>query len=279
LSVDRKRGMMKPKHSRLSIANQCELVGMARSTFYHQSSGESAFNLDLMLKIDKQHLKTPWYGQRQHARHLRRQGQKVNRKRVGRLMRLMGLRSLAPQPFTSKRAPAHPIYPYLLRDLDINSANQVWCTDVTYIPMARGFLYLVAVMDWHTRKVLSWRLSNTMDSLFCIEALEEALTRYGKPEIFNTDQGSQFTSNDFTSVLKREKIKISMDGKRCWVDNVFIERLWRSLKYEHIYLYAHETMKEAWQGIDAWIRYYNQDRPHSSLGKDRTPDEIYALAA
>ncbi len=271
--------MIQSKHSVLSTANQCKLVGMARSTYYFEPSGESDFTLNLMRMIDEQHLKTPWYGQRQHARHLRRQGHKVNRKRIGRLMRLMGLRSLAPQPFTSKRAPGNPVYPYLLRDLNISRVNQVWCADLTYIPMARGFLYLVAIMDWHSRKVLSWRLSNTMDCLFCIEALEEAFIHYGKPEIFNTDQGSQFTSSEFTGKLKREEIKISMDGKGCWVDNVFIERLWRSLKYEYVYLYAPETMQETWRGINGWMHYYNQERPHSSLGEDRTPDEMYALAA
>ncbi len=271
--------MIQSNHSDLSVGNQCGLVGMNRSTFYYQPAGESEFNLALMRLIDEQHLKTPWYGQRQHARQLRRLGYDVGRKRVRRLMRLMGLRSLAPTPFTSKAAPGHPIYPYLLRDMEINRANQAWSADVTYLPMARGFLYLVAVIDWHTRKVLSWRLSNTLDAQFCVEALEAALAKYGKPEIFNTDQGCQFTSADFTDVLKEAKVKISMDGKGRWIDNVFIERLWRSLKYEHVYLYAHETMEETWQGIDQWIRYYNKERPHSSLGDDQTPDELYARAA
>lgn len=271
--------MIRPKHSKLAVAIQCALVGMGRSSYYYQPRGESRRNLTLMRMLDEQHLKTPWYGQRQHTRHLRRQGLKINRKRVRRLMILMGLRSLAPQPGTSKRVPGHRIYPYLLRDLKITRANQVWCADITYIPMARGFLYLVAVMDWHTRKVLSWQLSNTLDSVFCVETLHDALARYGPPEIFNTDQGCQFTSTEFTEVLKAADIAISMDGKGCWVDNVFIERLWRSLKYEHVYLHAHETMKQAKQGIDQWIRYYNVERPHSSLGNDRTPDELYALAA
>jgi putative transposase len=271
--------MIESNHSDLAIAIQCELVGMGRSTYYYQPSGENDFNLKLMRMMDEQHLKTPWYGQRQHVRHLRRQGYDIGRTRVRRLMRLMGLRSLAPQPFTSKPAPGHRIYPYLLRDLQVNRAHQVWCADVTYIPMARGFLYLVAVMDWHTRKVLSWRLSNTLDGLFCVEALQAALARYGKPEIFNTDQGCQFTSADFTDVLKAAAIDISMDGKGRWIDNVFIERLWRSLKYEHVYLYAHETMKQARRGIDQWMCYYNAERPHSSLGEAVTPDEFYAQAA
>jgi putative transposase len=271
--------MIEPNHSDLAIAIQCELVGMGRSTYYYQPCGENDFNLNLMRMMDEQHLKTPWYGQRQHVRHLRRQGYDIGRTRVRRLMRLMGLRSLAPQPFTSKPAPGNQIYPYLLRDLQVTRANQVWCADVTYIPMARGFLYLVAVMDWHTRKVFTWRLSNTLDSLFCVEALQDALVQYGKPEIFNTDQGCQFTSAGFTDVLKAADIDISMDGKGCWVDNVFIERLWRSLKYEHVYLYAHETMAQARRGIDQWMRYYNAERPHSSLGDATTPDEIYAQAA
>lgn len=271
--------MIMPNHSELAVAIQCELVGMGRSSYYYQPRGENPFNLALMRMLDEQHLKTPWYGQRQHTRHLRRQGLKITRKRVRRLMILMGLRSLAPQPGTSKRGPGHRIYPYLLRDLKVTHANQVWCADVTYIPMVRGFLYLVAIMDWHTRKVLTWRLSNTLDSEFCVQALQDALARYGKPQIFNTDQGCQFTSTAFTDVLKVADIRISMDGKGCWVDNVFIERLWRSLKYEHIYLYAHETTAQARSGIDQWMNYYNAERPHSSLGEAVTPDEIYAQAA
>jgi len=219
-------------------------------------------------------METPYYGARQMTRHLRREGYGVNRKRIGRLMRNMGLSAIYQKPNTSKPHPEHKIYPYLLRGMMINKPNQVWCTDITYIPMQRGFLYLVAIMDWSSRKVLSWRLSNTMDTDFCVDALTEAITHYGIPEIFNTDQGSQFTSHAFTSVLKDAGIKISMDGKGRWMDNVMIERLWRSLKYECIYLNAFETGSEARQEIGHWIDRYNTQRPHSSLD-DRTPDEAY----
>lgn len=231
-------------------------------------------NLELMRLIDEQYLETPWYGARQMARHFRRQGHGVNRKRIGRLMRLMGISAIYQKPNTSKPQPQHKIYPYLLRGMTIDRPNQVWCADISYIPMRRGFLYLVAIMDWSTRKVMSWRLSNTMDSDFCVAALEEALARYGKPVIFNTDQGSQFTSDDFTGALKDAGIRISMDGKGRWIDNVMIERLWRSLKYECIYLHAFETGSEVRQGLKQWIDYYNTRRPHSSLD-DRTPDEAY----
>ena len=208
------------------------------------------------------------------ARYLRRQGHGVNRKRIGRLMRLMGLSAIYQKPNTSKPHPQHKIYPYLLRGMTIDRPNQVWCADISYIPMRRGFLYLVAIMDWASRKVLSWRLSNTMDADFCVAALEEALARYGNPKIFNTDQGSQFTSNDFTDVLKEAGVRISMDGKGRWMDNVMIERLWRSLKYECIYLNAFETGSEVRQALKRWTDYYNSHRPHSSLD-DRTPDEAY----
>jgi len=227
-----------------------------------------------MRLIDEQFMKTPYYGARQMTRHLRREGYGVNRKRIGRLMRNMGLSAIYQKPNTSKPHPEHKIYPYLLRGMMINQPNQVWCTDITYIPMRRGFLYLVAIMDWTSRKVLSWRLSNTMDTDFCIEALDEAIETYGTPEIFNTDQGSQFTSTAFTSVLKNAGIKISMDGKGRWMDNVMIERLWRSLKYECIYLNAYETGSDVRQGLDHWIKLYNEQRPHSKLD-DKTPDEAY----
>ncbi len=190
----------------------------------------------------------------------------------------MGLVAICPGPQTSRRHPKHPVFPYLLRNLSVTRANQVWCTDVTYIPMAHGFIYLVAIMDWHTRHVLSWRLSTTQDTSFCLEALEEAVEKYGAPDIFNTDQGSQFTSSAWVGELNRQNIKISMDGKGCWTDNVFIERLWRSLKYECIYLNAYDTIREARQGIAAWMTYYNQERPHSSLG-DQTPEEMYQKLA
>ena len=253
------------------IARQCELLAISRSSYYYEATGENPLNLELMRLIDEQFLETPYYGARQMVRHLRRQGYAVGRKRIS---RLMGLSPIYQKPNTSKPHPQHKVYPYLLRGLTIDRPNQVWFTGVTYIPMRRGFLYLVAIMDWATRKVLSWRLSNSQDADFCVAALEEALQRYGKPEIFNTDQGSQFTSYAFTSVLKDAGIKISMDGKGRWMDNVMIKRLWRPLKYECIYLNAFETGSEARQGIRRWINRYNSQRPHSSLD-DRTPDEAY----
>ena len=266
--------MIDPKHPRLSIVRQCALVRVSRSSFYHQGKGESPLNLVLMRLIDEQFLETPWTGSRQMTRHLRRLGYCVGRKRVRRLMRLMGLAPIYQKPRTSTRHPAHRVYPYLLRGLAIERANQVWCADVTYIPMRRGFLYLVAVMDWWSRKVLAWRLSNTLEPEFCVAALEEAIARHGRPEIFNTDQGSQFTSLAFTQVLKDADVAISMDGKGRWLDNVMIERLWRSLKYECVYLQAFETGSEARAGIGRWIDYYNESRPHSAFD-GRTPEEVY----
>ena len=227
-----------------------------------------------MRRIDEQFLETPFYGSRQMTRWLLRQGARVNRKRVRRLMRLLGLQAIFQLPRTSQPHPAHRVYPYLLRDLPITRPNHVWCTDVTYIPLQRGFLYLVAVMDWASRKVLSWRLSNTLDASFCVEALHEALERYGPPEIFNSDQGSQFTSGDFTDVLQEAGIRISMDGKGRWMDNVFIERLWRSLKYECVYLSEFATGSQARTGIGLWMDFYDRRRPHSALN-DRTPQEAY----
>jgi putative transposase len=268
--------MVETDHQRLSIARQCELLSIARSSFYRAPGGESEMNLTLMRLIDEQFLECPWYGSRQMARHLRRQGWCVGRKRIRRLMHMMGLAPIFQKPRTSKPCPDHKIYPYLLRDLIIDRPNQVWCADVTYIQMKRGFLYLVAVMDWASRKVLAWRLSNTMDADFCVAALEEAIARYGRPEIFNTDQGSQFTGFAFSDVLKSNRIRISMDGKGRWMDNVFIERLWRSLKYECVYLNVFETGGEAKAGIGSWISYYNGSRPHSALN-GRTPSEAYAM--
>lgn len=265
---------MKPDHPELSVRRQCTLLSLARSTLYYQPRGESAENLKFMEIIDRQFLQTPWYGSRQMARHMQREGHKCGRHRVRRLMKLMRLVPIYQEPKTSKKHSAHKIYPYLLKDLAITRSNQVWCTDITYIKMKRGFLYLVAIMDWHSRKVLSWRLSNTMDAGFCIEALKEALATYGPPEIFNSDQGSQFTSSDFTDVLHEAKVKISMDGRGRWIDNRMIERLWRSLKYECVYLNAFETGSEAREGIGDWITYYNERRPHSSHGI-MTPDEAY----
>lgn len=225
--------MIDPDHPRLSIARQCELMSVARSAFYYRPKGESDLNLELMRLIDKQYMETPFYGPRQMTRHLRREGYAVGRTRIKRLMKLMGLSAIYQKPNTSKPNIQHKIYPYLLRGMTIDRPNQVWCCDITYIPMRKGFLYLVAIMDWASRKVLSWRLSNTMEADFCVSALDEAMERYGVPEIFNTDQGSQFTSEEFISTLQAHPgIRISMDGKGRWVDNVMIERLWRSLKYE-----------------------------------------------
>ena len=266
--------MIRPEHPKLSVVRQCDLVSISRSGFYYQPTGETSLNLTLMRLIDVQFLETPWYGSRQMARHLRREGYTVGRKRVRRLMAKMGLEPIYQRPRTTVPHPGHQVYPYLLRERVIDRPNQVWCADITYIPMRRGFLYLVAVMDWSTRKVLSWRVSNTMDVEFCIEALEEALARFRRPDIFNTDQGSQFTSPRFTGVLREAGVRISMDGRGRWMDNVFIERLWRSLKYECIYLHAFETGSELRAGLTSWIGYYNARRPHSTLA-GRTPDEAY----
>jgi putative transposase len=274
MSLERRRQLIEPGHPDLSIVRQCQLVSISRSGFYHRPVGETAEALALMRVIDAQFLETPWYGSRQMARHLQREGHAVGRKRMRRLMAVMGLVPIYQRPRTTVPNPEHRVYPYLLRDLIIDRPNQVWCADITYIPMRRGFLYLVAVMDWATRKVLAWRVSNTMDTAFCIEALEEALVRHGRPGIFNTDQGSQFTSPRFTDVLKDAGVRISMDGRGRWMDNVFIERLWRSLKYECVYLHAFETGSELRAGLTRWISYYNTRRPHSALA-GRTPDEAY----
>ena len=274
MSRDRRKALISDDSTRLSLVRQCELVSISRSSYYYRPTGESALNLELMSKMDRQYLKTPWYGSRQLARHLRRQGYSVGRGRIRRLMRVMGLQAIYQKPRTSVSDIQHRVYPYLLRGLLINRPNQVWCADITYIPMNHGFMYLVAVMDWHTRAVLSWRLSNSMESGFCVEALSEALSFYGRPEIFNTDQGSQFTSEEFTETLRSAGIQISMDGKGRWMDNVFIERLWRSLKYECVFLREFENGHQAGQEIDKWLDYYNTERPHSSLG-DKTPMEAY----
>jgi len=269
--------MINPDHKRLSIRRQCELVSISRASFYRQPAGETLENLELMRIIDEAFMETPWYGSRQMMRHLRRQGWCVGRKRVRRLMRKIGLSPIYQAPKTSAPHPQHRIYPYLLRHLSIARPDQVWCADVTYIPMRRGFLYLVAIMDWFSRKVLAWRLSNTMDADFCVAALEEAIACHGRPDIFNTDQGSQFTSFAFTTTLKDAGIRISMDGRGRWMDNVFIERLWRSLKYECVFLSAFETGSQARCGIGSWIDYYNRRRPHSTFA-GRTPDEVHAMA-
>ena len=274
MSIGRRRDLIEADHPGLSITRQCELVSISRSSYYGPAKGESAENLGLMRLIDEQFLETPWYGSRQMARHLRRHGHEVNRKRVRRLMARMGLQAVYQRPRTTVPHPEHKIWPYLLRDLTIDRPDQVWCSDITYIPMRRGFLYLIAVMDWASRRVLAWRLSNTMDGSFCVAALEDALARYGRPDIFNTDQGSQFTSPRFTGLLTAAGIRVSMDGRGRWMDNVFIERLWRSMKYECVYLHAFELGSEARAGIGRWIDYYNANRPHSALG-GITPDEAY----
>jgi putative transposase len=265
---------MVSKDHELSQRRQCALLQLSRSTLYYRPKGESAENLRFMEIIDKQFLETPWYGSRQMARHMKRQGHKCGRHRVRRLMRLMRLVPIYQEPNTSKKHSAHKIYPYLLKGLAITRPNQVWCADITYIRMERGFLYLVAIMDWYSRKVLAWRLSNTLEADFCVAALKEALATYGPPEIFNTDQGSQFTSSDWIDELKEAKVKISMDGKGRWVDNRMIERLWRSLKYECVYLRAFETGSQAREGIGRWLAYYNAERPHSTHGI-LTPDEVH----
>lgn len=258
----------------MPVVRQCRLLDISRSTAYYQPQGVSDEDLELMRLIDEIHLEIPFYGSRRIRDELDDRGHRVNRKRVQRLMRLMGLEALYPKPKTTKPGKGHKIYPYRLKGLTIDRPNQVWATDISYIPMAKGFMYLVAIMDWHSRKVLSFRLSNTMDTDFCVEALEEAISRFGVPEIFNTDQGSQFTSEAFTGVLKHHDVIISMDGKGRWIDNVFVERLWRSVKYEDIYLRAYETPKELQQGLDRYFQFYNTRRRHASL-KRHTPDAVY----
>jgi putative transposase len=265
--------MIDRTHS-LPVIRQCQLLDLSRSSVYYQPAGISAEDLQLMRRIDEMHLKRPFYGSRRIRDWLHDDGFQVNRKRVQRLMRQMGIAALYPKANTSRPGKGHKIYPYLLKGLDINRPNQVWATDLSYIPMAKGFVYVVAIMDWYSRKVLAWRISNTMDADFCVEALEEAISRYGAPDIFNTDQGAQFTSDAFTRVLKAAGIRISMDGKGRWVDNVFVERLWRSLKYEEVYLKAYETVAEARLGIGNYFRFYNGERRHQSLDR-QTPDQVY----
>ncbi|MCY9829493.1 IS3 family transposase [Vibrio chagasii] len=262
------------KSTQLPIKRQCELLGIARSTAYYQPIGLYAEEIELRRMIDEIHLQYPFMGSRRIRNELAKKGHNVNRKRVVRLMRDMGIGAIYPKPRTTLANKAHKVYPYLLRDIEVTYPNQAWAIDITYIPMAKGFLYLVAIIDWYSRKVLSWRLSNTMDTSFCIEALEDALKHYGPPDIFNSDQGSQFTSTEFTQKLLDHGIRISMDGKGCWVDNVFIERLWRSLKYEEVYLKAYTTPREAELEIGHYMVFYNEERNHQGLN-DLTPDEAY----
>jgi putative transposase len=251
---------------RLSIRRQCELLAVSRSGLYYEPEPTDVEQLATMRRIDEIHLKHPFYGSRKIGLELRMEGREANRKRVQRLMRLMGLEALAPKPNTSTPHPDHPKYPYLLRGLVVSRVNQVWSTDITYIPMRKGFVYLVAIMDWYSRRVLAWRLSNTMDSSFCVEALEQALKRFGKPKIFNTDQGAQFTAEAFLKPLRERGIAISMDGKGRCLDNIFVERLWRSLKYEEVYLHAYDNAAEARAGIGRYFDFYNRERPHQALG-------------
>ena len=274
MSRAERRAMVERENPGPPIAQQCRLLAVSRSAVYRKPAAVSAEDLAVMGLIDRHYLARPYYGSRRMAAWLATQGHVVNRKRVQRLMRLLELVAIYQRPNTSKPAAAHKIYPYLLGGLAIDRVNQVWCADVTYIPMAKGFLYLVVVMDWASRAVLAWRLSNTLGAEFCVETLEEALSRYDRPEIFNTDQGSQFTSDNFTGTLKRHGITISMDGKGRCMDNIFVERLWRSLKYEEVYLNAYATVAEAQEGIGAWLDFYNGERQHQSLGY-RMPRQIY----
>lgn len=275
--MSERRELIQCEHA-LPKTRRCELLEVARSSAYYQAVPTSDDDLVLMRLIDEIHLQWPFYGSRRIGDELEVRGHPVNRKRVQRLMRQMGLQALYPRRRTSQPGQGHKIYPYLLRDLVIAKPNQVWATDITYVPMAKGFMYLVAVMDWYSRRVLSWRISNTLDSDFCVEALEEALERFGAPQIFNTDQGSQFTSEAFTEVLKRNDIAISMDGKGRWVDNVFVERLWRSVKYEDIYLHAYESPVALRAGLGRYFSFYNAQRRHSALDR-RTPDAVYHAQA
>ncbi len=253
---------------------QCELLGLSRSSVYYQPKPMSAADLSLMRRIDELHLAHPFLGSRRIAQMLKRQSIKVGRVHVATLMRVMGIEAIYRKKRTSIPGKGHKIYPYLLRDVSIDRSNQVWASDITYLPMAQGFAYLVAIVDLYSRKVLAWRVSNVMGSEFCIEALNEALTRYGRPEIFNTDQGSQFTDEKFTAPLLAKGIRVSMDGKGRWIDNVFVERLWRSVKYELIYLHAHDSIRELKSALRAYFAFFNATRPHQSL-EYQTPDEIY----
>ncbi|MCZ8108492.1 MAG: IS3 family transposase [Burkholderiales bacterium] len=262
-----RRGMIERNHPSISVGMQCRLLSLPRSSFYYEPQGETEMNLPLMLLIDKQFLDTPFYGVQQMTWHLKNEGHPVNIKRIRRLMRLMRLMPIFQKPDTSRPAKGHKTYPYLLGGLRVDPPNQVWCADITDLPMRRGFLYLVAIMDWFTRKVLAWRVSNTLEADFCVEALNEALYRFGSPGIMNTDQGSQFTSFAWTDRLNRVGARISMDGKGRCLDNIFIERLWRSLKYECVYLHAWETGSQAKAGVGRWIAFYNHQRPHAAHGR------------
>lgn len=269
--------MIEPAHPHLSVARQCDLLGVARSSWYYQPKGETPGNLELMRRLDEQYTRTPFYGVERMTAWLRQQGYAVNPKRVRRLLRLMGLEAIYPKPRLSVPGAGEARrYPYLLRGLTITRANQVWSTDITYIRMHHGFLYLVAVLDWYSRYVLAWQLSNTLDTGFCLQALEGALQQ-GHPAIFNTDQGVQFTSLTYTTRLERAGIQISWDGRGRALDNVFVERLWRSVKWEEVYLTDYQTVAEAMSGLDRYFRFYNHERPHQALGY-QTPAQVYGVA-
>jgi putative transposase len=259
----------------MSVVRQCGLIDLNRSSYYYEPAWETSENLALMERIDKEYLVHPFLGSRRLTTWLRSEGYGVNRKRVRRLMGLMRLEAVYPKPRLSLATPGHRVYPYLLRDVSIERSNQVWSTDITYIPMPMGFMYLTAVIDWHSRYVLSWRLSNTLEADFCLEALDEALSR-GRPEIFNTDQGSQYTAEAFVSRVTASGARMSMDGQGRWRDNVYVERLWRSVKYEEIYLWRHATVPDLQSGLQRYFAYYNEERPHQSL-RDRTPAEVDGL--
>ena len=266
--------MIEPDHPGLSVGRQCVLLSISPSSFYYTPKGESEMNLALMREIDEQFMDTPFFGVRQMTWHLKNEGHCVNEKRIRRLMRLMGLMPIYQKPNTSKPAKGHKTWPYLLKGLRVDRPNQAWAADITFLPMRRGFLYLVAIMDWFTRTVLAWRISNTLEGGFCVEALNEAVYTFGPPEIMNTDQGSQFTSFAWTGQLRRMGVRISMDGKGRFLDNIFVERLWRTLKYECVYLHAWETGSQARAGIRKWMTFYNDKRPHSALG-GKPPAVIY----
>lgn len=268
--------MIETNHPELSIRRQCELIGLNRATYYTHPAGETPFNLQLMRRIDEQYLRTPFYGYPRMTAELRRQGYKVNRKRVARLMQTMGLQAVFPRQSVSQPALGHKLYPYLLRSLTITQPNQVWSADITYVPLVQGCMYLVAIMDWYSRYVLAWRLSNTLEGTFCLAALEEALQR-SRPTIFNTDQGAQFTALAFTGRLTEAQIRISMDGRGRALDNIFVERLWRSVKYEDIYLKNYAAVPALTSGLHDYFHFYNHDRPHQSLDY-RVPADVYLSA-
>jgi putative transposase len=266
--------MVQPGAEELSVRQQCTLLQVSRAGLYYEPVEASAEELALMRRIDMLYLERPYYGSRRMTVALGQEGQRVNRKRVQRLMRIMGLEGMAPGPSTSRPHPEHPLFPYLLRKVEIVRPDQVWSTDITYIPLERGWAFLVVIMDWFSRAVLAWRLSNTQAVTFCLQALEEALGRYGPPEVFNSDQGAQFTAIEFVAVLLAHEVRISMDGKGRALDNVFVERLWRSLKYEEVYPRAYANVHQAWAGISRWLHFYNHQRPHQALGY-RTPMQVY----